>query len=174
MPLGAGVRAARERDFGRPVAEVVGGATFRSAAAACNAFIAERGEGFDWLSRLAHWGVGACLADDMGLGKTLQALALILTARPGGPSLVVAPTPSATNWLAEAARFAPTLKVRTVRARRPRRDPRTDAGQFDVVVASYGLLQLEAALFAASAGTRSCWTRPRPIKNAATRPFRRP
>jgi hypothetical protein len=35
-------------------------------------------EGFNWLSRLAHWGVGACLADDMGLGKTLQALALIL------------------------------------------------------------------------------------------------
>lgn len=28
-------------------------------------------EGFCWLSRLAQWGVGACLADDMGLGKTL-------------------------------------------------------------------------------------------------------
>jgi SNF2 family DNA or RNA helicase len=26
-------------------------------------------EGFDWLARLAHWGVGACLADDMGLGQ---------------------------------------------------------------------------------------------------------
>ena len=25
-------------------------------------------EGFVWLSRLANWGVGACLADDMGLG----------------------------------------------------------------------------------------------------------
>ena len=33
-------------------------------------------DGFRWLSRLAHWGVGACLADDMGLGKTLQSLAL--------------------------------------------------------------------------------------------------
>ena len=30
-------------------------------------------EGFAWLSRLARWGAGACLADDMGLGKTVQA-----------------------------------------------------------------------------------------------------
>ena len=33
-------------------------------------------EGFNWLSRLAYWGVGACLADQMGLGKTIQALAV--------------------------------------------------------------------------------------------------
>ncbi|HRY15692.1 MAG TPA: DEAD/DEAH box helicase, partial [Candidatus Competibacteraceae bacterium] len=38
-------------------------------------------DGFQWLARLAHWGVGACLADDMGLGKTVQALAAILAAR---------------------------------------------------------------------------------------------
>jgi hypothetical protein len=48
--------------------------------------------GFNWLARLCHWGVGACLADDMGLGKTIQALAVILKAAPRGPSLVVAPT----------------------------------------------------------------------------------
>lgn len=36
-------------------------------------------EGFVWMSRLAHWGAGACLADDMGLGKTIQSLALILS-----------------------------------------------------------------------------------------------
>ena len=42
--------------------------------------------GFQWLCRLAHWGVGACLADDMGLGKTLQALALLLARAPGGPT----------------------------------------------------------------------------------------
>ena len=32
-------------------------------------------EGYRWLARLAHLGLGGCLADDMGLGKTLQALA---------------------------------------------------------------------------------------------------
>ncbi|MGN7614426.1 SNF2-related protein, partial [Magnetococcales bacterium HHB-1] len=47
--------------------------------------------GFQWLSRLSAWGVGACLADDMGLGKTLQALALLLTHAPKGPALIVAP-----------------------------------------------------------------------------------
>ena len=31
-------------------------------------------EGFEWMSRLAHWGAGICLADDMGLGKTVQAI----------------------------------------------------------------------------------------------------
>jgi hypothetical protein len=39
--------------------------------------------GFSWLARLAHWGVGGCLADDMGLGKTLQSLAIILRYRGG-------------------------------------------------------------------------------------------
>jgi len=43
-------------------------------------------EGFNWLSRLAYLGFGACLADDMGLGKTVQALTLILTRADSGPT----------------------------------------------------------------------------------------
>lgn len=100
-------------------------------------------EGYRWLARLAHWGAGACLADDMGLGKTVQALALILSRAPAGPTLVLAPTSVCGNWLEEAARFAPTL--------RPLRFGPSDraamlaaAGPFDLIVASYGLLQTEA------------------------------
>lgn len=100
-------------------------------------------EGYRWLARLAHWGAGACLADDMGLGKTVQALALILSRAPDGPTLVLAPTSVCGNWLEEAARFAPTL--------RPLRFGPGDraalleqAGPFDLIVASYGLLQSEA------------------------------
>src|SRR5438067_13376845 len=104
-------------------------------------------EGFEWLARLAHWGVGACLADDMGLGKTLQALALILLRAPTGPTLVVAPTSVCTNWLAEAARFAPTLNLKLF-GPGERAATVKDAGPYDVVIASYGLLQLEAELFA--------------------------
>ena len=59
-------------------------------------------EGFSWLNRLSHWGVGACLADDMGLGKTVQALAQILSMAAKGPSLVVAPTSVCLNWESEA------------------------------------------------------------------------
>jgi len=103
-------------------------------------------EGFQWLGRLAHWGVGACLADDMGLGKTLQALALLLTRAKIGPALVVAPTTVCLNWIDEAARFAPTLNLKLFGAG-DRKATVADAGPFDVVVVSYGLLQLEAALF---------------------------
>ena len=104
-------------------------------------------EGFEWLARLAHWGVGACLADDMGLGKTLQALALILARAPHGPALVVAPTSVCMNWMAEAARFAPTLNVKLF-GPGERDRMLEDAQPFDLVVASYGLLQQEAPLFA--------------------------
>ena len=68
-------------------------------------------EGFAWLSRLAHWGAGACLADDMGLGKTVQAIAAMLEQAAKGPCLVVAPTSVCHNWRASrafATNVAPT------------------------------------------------------------------
>ncbi|MFP4075862.1 MAG: SNF2-related protein [Halochromatium sp.] len=100
--------------------------------------------GFRWLARLAHWGAGACLADDMGLGKTLQALALILSRAPQGPTLVLAPTSVCGNWLSETRRFAPTL--RPLRFGDGERGAMLDAaGPFDLIVCSYGLLQSERA-----------------------------
>jgi len=125
-------------------------------------------EGFEWLSRLAHWGVGACLADDMGLGKTLQALALILSRAPGGPTLVVAPTSVATNWMAEAERFAPTLNMKLFGAG-DRAAMVKDAGAFDVIVVSYGLLQLEAGLFKDQRWHTIVLDEAQAIKNAHTR-----
>ncbi|MEB3338761.1 MAG: DEAD/DEAH box helicase, partial [Leptolyngbyaceae bacterium] len=99
-------------------------------------------EGFQWLARLAHWGVGACLADDMGLGKTLQALTVILTRAPQGPTLIVAPTSVCMNWMSEAQRFAPTLQV--IQLGGGDRQKLLDALQpFDMLVCSYGLLQQE-------------------------------
>jgi len=125
-------------------------------------------DGFTWLARLAHWGVGACLADDMGLGKTLQALALILARAPGGPTLVVAPTSVATNWMAEAERFAPTLNVKLFGGG-DREAMLKEAGPFDVIVASYGLLQLEAERFAALRWHTVVLDEAQAIKNAHTR-----
>ena len=68
-------------------------------------------QGVAWLSFLGRLRLGACLADDMGLGKTIQVLALLLKERGGGPSLLVAPASLLGNWQAEAARFAPDLKL---------------------------------------------------------------
>ena len=100
-------------------------------------------EGFQWMMRLAHWGAGACLADDMGLGKTVQALALILSRAPKGPTLILAPTSVCINWLEEAQRFTPTLNVHQFGVG-DRQDMLDKAGPFDLIVCSYGLLQTEA------------------------------
>jgi len=104
-------------------------------------------DGFNWATRLASWGGGACLADDMGLGKTLQALAVILDRAPSGPSLVLAPTSVCFNWQQEATRFAPTLRVKifgvdttTIEQRHHMLE---QAQAFDVIICSYGLLQRE-------------------------------
>jgi superfamily II DNA or RNA helicase len=99
-------------------------------------------DGFRWLARLAHWGVGACLADDMGLGKTLQSLAVILTRAPNGATLVVAPTSVCMNWLSEAHRFAPTLNPIQFGSG-DRQQVLDGLKPLDLVVCSYGLLQQE-------------------------------
>jgi len=101
-------------------------------------------EGFNWMSRLAHWGVGACLADDMGLGKTLQALALILSRASTGATLVIAPTSVCLNWVSEAERFAPNLNIiQFSNLDKNRQEIVDQLKPFDILICSYGLLQQE-------------------------------
>ena len=101
-------------------------------------------EGYAWMSRLAMWGAGALLADDMGLGKTVQTLTLLLSRAKEGPQLVIVPTSLILNWKEEAARFAPELNVRLLnRAGEDRQRMVREAGAFDVVVSTYGLLITE-------------------------------
>ena len=72
-------------------------------------------KGVQWLWMLYQLRLGGCLADDMGLGKTIQILSLLLTIKEAYPSakphLLVVPASLLGNWQAEAARFAPTLKI---------------------------------------------------------------
>ncbi len=124
--------------------------------------------GFAWLARLANWGVGACLADDMGLGKTVQALALILTRAQQGPTLVIAPTSVCMNWMSEAARFAPTLNVKLFGSG-DRAEALAGVAPFDLVIASYGLLQQEAARFAGVKWHTIVLDEAQAIKNGATK-----
>ncbi|HMO38791.1 MAG TPA: DEAD/DEAH box helicase [Saprospiraceae bacterium] len=103
-------------------------------------------EGFKWLSQLAQWGVGACLADDMGLGKTIQTLAVLVDRAPQGPALVMAPVSVCRNWEREAARFAPTLRVQLF-GEGDRQAMIETLQPFDVLVTSYNLMQIESAHF---------------------------
>lgn len=76
-------------------------------------------KGLSWLAFLDRFGLGSCLADDMGLGKTIQLLALLAHERASipaggdrpGPTLLVVPMSVVANWVHEARRFTPDLKV---------------------------------------------------------------
>lgn len=111
-------------------------------------------DGFAWLAFLWEHRLGGILADDMGLGKTLQCLALITHARQrdpaAGPFLIVAPTSVVANWAAEAARFAPDLKVVPVSGTMARLGQGLGelAAGADAVVTSYTLLRMDFASYA--------------------------
>jgi superfamily II DNA or RNA helicase len=125
-------------------------------------------EGFAWMARLAHAGLGACLADDMGLGKTVQTLALLLARAEGGPALVIAPTSVCANWVAEAASFAPSLKV-GLYGEGDREHLVESARAFDLVVVSYALVQIHTERFAAKHWHTLVLDEAQAVKNAATK-----
>jgi superfamily II DNA or RNA helicase len=127
-------------------------------------------EGYNWMARLAHWGVGACLADDMGLGKTLQAMAIILSRSAGGPTLVLAPTSVCMNWIGETEKFAPSLNV-IVFGSGDRQQVLNQLQPQDLVICSYGLLQQDdvAAMLAAVSWQTIVLDEAQAIKNHATK-----
>jgi len=109
-------------------------------------------QGVAWLSFLRENGFGGILADEMGLGKTLQALAFLNSMRTANthppssilhPHLVVCPTSLVFNWVAEAKKFTPELKVLALHG--PDRHPRFDEiATSDIVVTSYALIRRDA------------------------------
>ena len=121
-------------------------------------------DGVGWMRFLRNTHLGGILADDMGLGKTVQVLAM-LTARaeemriaaevsaadgspnpvPRKPSLIVAPRSVIFNWIDEAAKFAPGLKVLCYTGA-DRADSRDDGfSGYDIVVTTYGLMRRDIA-----------------------------
>ena len=99
--------------------------------------------GLGWFHFLRDAGLGGCLADDMGLGKTVQALALLEELRVSGntrPSLVVAPRSLLFNWIAEAKRFAPKLRVVEHHGAARANNVLTDC---DIVLTTYATMRLD-------------------------------
>ena len=87
------------------------------------------------------------------------------------PFLVVAPTSVASNWVSEAARFTPGLRVASVTATEARRPGRIAdaAAEADLVVTTYAVLRLEAAAFAALEWGGLVLDEAQFVKNAATK-----
>ncbi len=108
-------------------------------------------EGYKWMSRLAFWGAGACLADDMGLGKTIQAITVMQSRAALGPQLVIMPTNVLMNWQQELVRFAPALTVHNFN-QGDRESIIESCDKGDVVISTYGLLVTEIELF-----TKKVW-----------------
>ena len=105
-------------------------------------------EGVAWMQFLREYDLGGILADDMGLGKTIQTLAHILLEKEAGrlnaPALVVAPTSLMGNWQAEAARFAPGLRVLLLHGA-DRFARFAEIGRHDLVLTTYALLARDEA-----------------------------
>jgi len=105
-------------------------------------------EGLGWLDYLQRFGFGGILADDMGLGKTIQVLALLQRRRfrrqAKGPTLAVVPRSLVFNWLQEAEKFTPRLRVLDYTG--PGRHPlREKFSEYDLIVTTYGTLRTDIA-----------------------------
>lgn len=100
-------------------------------------------QGLNWLQALREMGTGGILGDDMGLGKTLQTLAHLLLEKESGrlvhPALAVMPTSLVPNWLDEARRFAPGLRVLALHG--PGRNKHfANLAEHDLVLTTYALV----------------------------------
>ena len=125
-------------------------------------------DGFRWLTRLAEWEAGACLADDMGLGKTIQALAILLHRAKMGASLVICPVSVVHNWITESAKFAPTLNVKTLSTSN-RAQILSNLEPGDLLVTTYGLLQSEEKEFSQTPFSTIVLDEAHTIKNYTTK-----
>ena len=105
--------------------------------------------GVAWLWHLYRHDLGGILADEMGLGKTLQALALIECVRTTQaepmPALVVCPASLVENWMREAGRFVPGLKLAKHHGTKRAKEP-VVLEEVDIVITSYGTLRQDVEM----------------------------
>ena len=133
--------------------------------------------GLGWLHFLQQFGFGGCLADDMGLGKTIQVLALLEERRclretgASGDrppaSLVVMPRSLVFNWIREAERFTPRIRILDhTGGERVRSHEHFD--DYDVIFTTYGTLRRDAPFFKEKVFDYIILDEAQAIKNATT------
>ena len=105
--------------------------------------------GYNWFHFLKNFHFGGCLADDMGLGKTIQTLALLQkhkedteAANSKSTSLVIMPTSLIYNWLNEAKKFTPQLRL-MVHTGTFRYKSAEVFANYDVIITTYGITRID-------------------------------
>jgi superfamily II DNA or RNA helicase len=108
--------------------------------------------GYNWFSFLREYHFGGCLADDMGLGKTIQTLAMLQKLKEESdltgthsPSLIVMPTSLIYNWLNEAKKFTPKLKIHAHTGSSRDKDVSLFS-DYDIVITTYGITRVDIDL----------------------------
>ena len=108
--------------------------------------------GYNWFHFLKNYHFGGCLADDMGLGKTIQTLALLQkhkedTEAEGSKStsLIIMPTSLIYNWLNEAKKFTPKLRLMVHTGTMRYKSPEV-FGNYDVIITTYGISRIDTDL----------------------------
>lgn len=108
--------------------------------------------GYNWFSFLREYNFGGCLADDMGLGKTIQTLAMLQKLKEEdeqkdtkSTSLIIMPTSLIYNWLNEAKKFTPKLKIHAHTGTSRNKDI-SQFAKYDIVITTYGITRVDIDL----------------------------
>ena len=134
--------------------------------------------GYNWFSFLREYNFGGCLADDMGLGKTIQTLAMLQQLKEEdhqkgthSTSLIVMPTSLIHNWLNEAKKFTPKLKIHAHTGTYRNKEVSAFDG-YDVVISTYGIARVDAEILAGFYFNYIILDESQNIKNPSSKAFR--
>ncbi|SDN08203.1 Helicase conserved C-terminal domain-containing protein [Daejeonella rubra] len=134
--------------------------------------------GYNWFHFLRKYNFGGCLADDMGLGKTVQTLALLQKVKEENhdigihtTSLIIMPTSLVYNWLNEAKKFAPKLKIHAHTGSFRNKDIEIFAN-YDVVITTYGISRVDVEILKTFFYEYIILDESQNIKNPASKSFK--
>ncbi|MES2417440.1 MAG: SNF2-related protein [Bacteroidota bacterium] len=134
--------------------------------------------GYNWFGFLREYNFGGCLADDMGLGKTIQTLAMLQKLKEEdeqnettSTSLIVMPTSLIYNWLNEAKKFTPKLKIHAHTGTFRNKDI-SHFNKYDLVITTYGITRVDAELVRAFYFNYIILDESQNIKNPSSKSFK--
>lgn len=134
--------------------------------------------GYNWFYFLRKYHFGGCLADDMGLGKTVQTLALLQKVKEENQeqgkhstSLIIMPTSLVYNWLNEAKKFAPKLKIHAHTGSFRNKDIEIFS-KYDLVITTYGISRVDIELLKTFFYEYIILDESQNIKNPASKSFK--